>query len=692
MASEPHPTRRDRTDTSTQKIPFTAPSTPYRRPNCVRLRLPGVDDRSERLALADHIDLTRTVEAIFEANSGLNLFEFLTFPGADHQEYLFCGQSSQAPSETTQQRIPDHATIGTATTTAGVHGMIASRLASHLSEDIGIERCDVEFAPVGVSPAPTSRLAIYENRTPTALANLGYNPFVRTLRALESEGWPYLFQTLLRRHGSRGGYTASVRLTVFFVEEEPASYWERWLMEETEYSLSDIYVPAGFTSTHQSRCYNAADSEYWDLLRGRDGYTSWSPGSVVYPKMPVRPAHLPMLLGVLPLYYQWDRWGPFIPRDAPTLVTQELIRAAAGTNQGHGQHTALTTAPPTVMNEGGAEHQSLQAFTAQWFREQGYEVTEIAQDTTSKPDLRCDTGEETLAIEIESKNTSKPANLLTNVARADARDRRVILVLGSAKAASWAASVVQEPFREATDTGTLLYNWTAPVRTDDGAVVVLPEDAETAQWRLTHDGTLQLAADGRSLAAGPADAGVSSFTYDSPRFRPDADRLVVETPTGESIATYASKGTLTDDWTILRMPHVPSQLNYLTRVRIMYHDGTTLRPFEPTADWDVAKNSRRYEGAVQAFLGTYTVTADGTELAIDEFREQALKWYQQLTDREPPDRAWFGRSIPDGVNRKRRKVGDTEQSFFADRIWRYPPGLRSPDLPGVTGGGENGGT
>ena len=694
MASEPHTHQHNSTETDTQQIPFAAPTTPYRRSNGVRLRLPGVDDRSERLALADHIDLTKTVEAIFEANSGLNLLEFLTFPGADHQEYLFCGQSPRAPSETTQQRIPDHATIGTATTTGGVHGMIASRLASHLPEEVGIERCDLQLSPVGVSPTPTSRLVIPENRTPTAPPNLGYNPFVRTLRALGSDRYPYLFQTLLRRHDSRGGYTASVRLAVFNYGDVESTRRFDWLWDSGEfnYDLAAVYGPAGFTSNEWSSGFYAETAEYWDLLRGRDGYDSGYPDKVGYPKIPVRPAHLPMLLGVLPLYYEGDRWGPGVPRDAPALVTQELIRGAAGTNQGHGQHTAPTAATPGVMNEGGGEHQSLQAFTAQWFREQGHEVTEIAQDTTSRPDLRCDTGEETLAIEIESKNTSKPANLLTNVARADTRSRRVVLVLGSPKAASWAASVVQEPFREATDTGTLLYNWTAPVRTDDGAVVVLPEGVTTAQWRLTHEGVLRLEADGRTLAAGPAEDGVTSFAYDCPRFRPGEDRFVAETPGGAPKATYASKGALTDDWTIIRVPHVPSRLNYLQWVRIMYHDGTTLRTFQPTADWDVSKNSRRYEGAVRAFLDTYTIAAEDTELAIDEFREQALEWYRQLTDREPPDRAWFGRSIPDEVDRKRRKEGDTERSFFADRTWRYPPGLQSPDLPGVTGGGEDGGT
>ena len=694
MEFKPHTARPDSTESDTDVVRFVAPTVPYRRSNCIRLRLPGVDGHSERLAVADHIDLTPAVESIFEANSGLSMLEFLTFPGADHQEYLLCGQSPRAPSETTQQRIPEHATIGTATTTGGVHGMIASRLASHLPEAVGIERCDLGFAPVGVSPTPTSRLVIPENRTPTTLPNLGYNPFVHTLRALASDGYPYLFQTLLRRHDRGGGYTASVRLAVFNYGDVDVTQRFDWLLgsDEFDYDLAAVYGPAGFRSNEALFGLYAETAEYWDLLRGRDGYDAGYPNRVGYPKMPVRPAHLPMLLGVLPLYYERDRWEPPIPRDAPALVTQELIRGAAGTDQGHGHHTAPTATPPTVMNEGGAEHQSLQAFTAQWFREQGHDVTEIAQDTTSRPDLRCDTGEETIAIEIESTNTTKPANLLANVARADTRGRAAVLVLGSAKAAEWAARVVQAPFRETTDSETVLYNWTAPVRTDDGAVVLLPAGSDTATWSLTHDGTLRLAADGRSLAAGPAEAGVSSFTYDTPRFTPGADPLVVDTPGDTPAQTYASKGALTNDWTIVRVPHVPTQLNYLSQVRIMYHDGTTLRTFEPTAEWDVSQNSKRYEEAVRAFLETYTVTADETELAIEAFREQTLAWYRQLTDREPPDRAWFGRSIPDGVARKRRKVDGTERSFFADRTWRYPSGLQSPDLPGVPSGGRDGGS
>ncbi|ERG95689.1 hypothetical protein [Haloquadratum walsbyi] len=100
------------------------------------------------------------------------------------------------------------------------------------------------------------------------------------------------------------------------------------------------------------------------------------------------------------------------------------------------------------------------------------------------------------------------------------QDRRVALVVGSAKAATWAATVVQAPFRDTTNTETLLYKLTAPVRTDDGSVVLLPKDANTAEWWLTHDGTLRLDAAGRTLATGPAEAGVSSFEYESPQFTP----------------------------------------------------------------------------------------------------------------------------------------------------------------------------
>ena len=103
MASEPRTPHPDSTDTDTEKLSFVAPTVPYRRSNCIRLRLPGVDEQPERLSVADHIDLTPTVESIFETNSGLSVLEFLTFPGADHQEYLLCGQSTRAPSETTQQ-------------------------------------------------------------------------------------------------------------------------------------------------------------------------------------------------------------------------------------------------------------------------------------------------------------------------------------------------------------------------------------------------------------------------------------------------------------------------------------------------------------------------------------------------------------------------------------------------------------
>lgn len=39
--------------------------------------------------MADHIDLTKPIKTVFKTNNRLNLIEFLTFPGSDHQEYLF---------------------------------------------------------------------------------------------------------------------------------------------------------------------------------------------------------------------------------------------------------------------------------------------------------------------------------------------------------------------------------------------------------------------------------------------------------------------------------------------------------------------------------------------------------------------------------------------------------------------------
>lgn len=226
-------------------------------------------------------------------------------------------------TETTQKRIPEHATTGTTTTIGGVHGLIASQLANHLPEEIGIERCDLWFAPVGVSPTSTLRLTIPENRTPTTLPNLGYNPFVHTLRALASDGYPYVFQTLLQRHDRGGGYTASVHLAVFNCEHAAVTQRFNWLrdLNKYNYDLAAVYRPAGFLSNESLFGFYAETSECCDLLRGRDGYRSGYPDMVDYPKMPVRPAHLPMLFDILPLYYTSDCWESSTPRDAPTLVT-----------------------------------------------------------------------------------------------------------------------------------------------------------------------------------------------------------------------------------------------------------------------------------------------------------------------------------------------------------------------------------
>ncbi len=185
-------------------------------------------------------------------------------------------------------------------------------------------------------------------------------------------------------------------------------------------------------------------------------------------------------------------------------------------------------------------------------------------------------------------------------------------------------------------------------------------------------------------AEGPADESVDTFDYDCPQVRKADGKYVVETQDGTRLSEYQSKDRLTDDWTLIRMPHVPIGHTYLPRSILMYRDGDELRLVEPTPDWDTQDAMDRHEGMLEEAVDELVIEEEGAQIEWEHFFTHLNRIYRRKTDWYPPPKAHvFGSALrevyPDFETKRRN---NPPRKYVKNLRWIYDPTLISPDLPG----------
>lgn len=709
---------------------LSSPSYPHWRLGSVRVVLPGIEDADHRLSADEALPLEGAVTETLEENSSIEEIEILTYPGEDQQEHILTPKLVAERPES-QQRPIKRGIRGLEDAAPSPHlerasRMLAERLAETLPEEIGIERCAVDIAGFGVSPAPVTRLVLQKNRETVASNHLRINPAAWTITECLAADMPHAIQTFVRHGSGIDKFLVSSRLVVFdsaaipqsgreFVEmmDENRRRWDIgkvWrdagLVSNRDLPIEDFWKPYRTYATPQERKYcERSDSyrarelfigtaEWQEFKQGRSGYDDLYEKVLGYGRFPVTAAQLRLFAPLVPHYPDTDLWASASPRTAPRVDTVDVVRPAVGSEQSLG--TGTDAAPPTpttdVPNVGGESHQQLVSFALQYWREQGFEAWEIEQDTESRPDAEVVVGGETCAMEIECGNLSTPGNILTNKARAMQEGRPVIIVVNDEGDAKYVRSLLAEPYADEANDGVRLYSVGEKLVLPDGSTPVLPDGEQAATWILTRDGQLELRAAGRVLASGPADESVRSFEYACRRLHEQDGRYQLIGENGEMIDEAGDADTLIGNASRVNRPHVPVALHYLDDCEIRYKSGSELRTYSEPPEWDrTATGLRdRYRGGISAWARTYVVEEPEAELRYDRFRERFQSWYQcrlheSVFGKPPavPDKKEVGRALPDSFDDKRREDDDKWRKYLVDVDWIFPPGIVSPDHPFV---------
>lgn len=687
------------------------------RPVAVRLSVPktaGGSVLASRVAYA--------IQSVFRSELDVRQLEFLSFPAAssDEQVYVVTGSLSSLPRppeyvESTQQlklgdsigerSDPDEGSLGHLAT------VLQGKMRECLPPDVDIDVVRVDFSTLGVSSVTTSRFATGANRRvpPGDHVPGTFGQLLRELRDV-----PHVYQLLIDNR-SKNQFEVSVRVALCGLQDRrdtgrklavaiqddtartPVSAFHDLGLSSNLEIASDELHP-GTTSVHTGtgdedeetmRDLARGHSEFEELRQGRMGFNPVYESLGWYPRFVIESRDLTNFLGLPAITHRRNPWGN-APSRWPPLV--ESVDPASSptqtTSEGRTPKPAATASvrnESTSQKEGGASHQWWVKRTATVLRERGYQVDVVDQtDGGSVPDLWALTPEgEVAAVEVESKNASKPANLLTNMVRADRWDVDVIIIGTSEDKVRSAANTLAKPFKRITGDRTLLYNDTTPVQTEDGGTQLLPEHVPSASWWLTPDDELQLELNGDIVATGPATNSTSKFDYPTPIYRTDDATHVVETPDGTVKHRYDSPAALKDDWSFLHTPLVPTQRTYIDQASFMYGHDETLEEFKPSADWDISQHMDRYEHAINEYLETFTINKTDADIDYDKLRAHALDWYQPQTQYKQPTPSMFGRALPDEIEKKKNSQPVGHDTYIVDHTWRYTNDLESPDLPDI---------
>lgn len=768
-----------------QDVEFAPPVTPYHRKECLRIVLPGVDTPDARLDGVRRVGLLQLINDV-TTDRTVERLELLSFPTAGAQEYLLHATSATigASGKTApQSKLSEFSGLLQAPVRSRLESAANNRLPAKIGLErvdvdfsplgrSGVPTCRLivpearELTPsstLNYHPVARTLVALEAAREPHLYQVLitdmkgGYRITVRL--ATYRPCYNVLSDREFASHVLHGHDWDLARMY------EPANVTsnfriptdEHWrLKDPREHDIPDspldedlsAWGRVGYTSKRgwvdheetgspkEVRDLVIGKAEHERLLRGTNDYPDLYKDLCGYPWFDVNGPQLSYFVELAPVYPDTNPWDRLHHRSAPALTTDTILRSAAGTEQAMGKGTvaAPPEPPDAVQNVGGADHRGTVSLVPEWFGELGDQVEPVEQTSDSVPDLWLyptdgrivaldyETESDTVFVEVEINNKSKPSKLLGNAARAIWHDREVVIVFNTEREARDGIAKLREPFRGSNDRGeTWLYNGSA-VTLPDGRVPAIPGEHAKSRWWLSPDGGLRLTAtinrdvaaefgvelgsvdygngggagpgtasattapdsdpdpSGPTIATGPATEGTDTFEYECPRYRATDDGVVIETPGGERLAQYPTSSACKQAWSRVYWPHVPLGLSYLESAIVMYQDGEELEIVTPDPEWDVPGHTDRYSGAVEEFVETYLVEQADAELPREEFRDRALRWYRRQTNRKAPNKTHFGRATPDfDIGRREGNA----VKYFEDRTWRYPRGIVSPDVPGI---------
>lgn len=713
------------------------------RVGCIRLRPPETNDETRP---AESHPLSSVIRSAF-SNTKLRRLELLSWPAEPQQEWILhpIDSTVQAqPDEDEELDAPDQARLGSAgTPTSATHdepsagtGALESACQKHLVEPYGYgyDRCAIDLSPLEGTVRPTCRLAVRESPDLLPLAQRNPHGIVDLIGDLNDEDVPYLLQTIISRGGQQSAFELSQRLAVYppnygiatehdFAKHldsgariDLSSYYDdqtnrirsNFDLDETRYfdidKSGDTWeavsrhkhdvemiraarrVLAGRKECHDLYAgYHDTDKELENLYQYANYYT----------KIPVDNQTLRAFVALVSDPIAYSPWEAVGYADPPQLITTPIVLPddAAGTAaiesaEPGNEIQYADEQPPTLATQGSEEHQYNEQWVADYFENRGWSVRQLDIEVAdSVPDIWIRKDDKTYFVEVEHTNKSKPANVLTNAARAAYHGIDVIFVGEDKSTAQSIAKILREPVRDTSvHNGARLYNQSSDLTLTDGSTPVLPPDISTSRWYLRYreptpnggeiearspsqiDPELRLETpDGDVLASGAATESVSSWEF--------PDLLRASAPSAA-------------DRTKVHPPFVPTQLAYLQRSSLRYYNGDQLEQLNPNdypTDWnqsDAAGKRERYENAYNTFVERYTVPVQHTEIEKSAFiKPMNERIYSPQTSRKAPGMRESGRALWQFAEQKSRDGNALD--LIKNRTWRWPHNVTSPDLPFV---------
>lgn len=705
---------------------LTPPLNKYGREAAVSIPLPGVDDPEERLSGEKAEALVNAIIDALDEHSSLGRVELLIWAGEDAIRVCLTPLVSSEQPESRDEAIPVGVrNLGEMTITgrlASARDTIVATLEDSLDDRYGIETGSVDFAPLGTTPIPASRLLL-KNDTSLVHDNIRrYNPFTETIRLLDRLGHPFVLQTLVEPNSGNGApFITSVRLAVMDPTQiaRSRSDYAEIAKHGRQYNLADMWDHRDLWSNFDldvddfmTRSWGRlvlkqpkwglwsdarrlfllweGSEEYRNLLAARaNGYDAYET-HIGQARIPTTDNALRDLAALPPVYYDENPWADTPGRSAPRFITDDIIRKAPGTDTGLGAETeAAITRDPGVANEGTETHQGLLLSAERWIPEEGIRVEITEQDTTSKPDgvLIYPDGE-IKTLEAEVGDVDKPGNIGTNIVRAIRNDRDVVIITKDQSDADRVRKFTRTPWKGVEHGGVKLYTRSTRIPMRDGEQPVLPDGVSESTWILTGR-TLELYAADDLVATGDAETPVETYEYHTPRLVKSDDGYRIVSPDGEILDSGSRKPEVMKRWTKISKPHVPIAPHYLDTTTIRYQTETGFETYETLPDWWTPRDG--YEAtlgtAIRKFIETRTVPEG--EVRYDDFRELVTDWVINVVGAETdeaiaeltPDPGTFGRAAPDHMDTKRRDVDGTQTAFLRDRSIAFTPRLRDPDMP-----------
>lgn len=688
----------------------------------VRLIPPGVSDSSVRLS-GPAANLLEPIVRDLLAHTAINgLVDILTYPGVVHQEYLLRirpepDQSSRAIARSVM-RDNDRGLISDDDVDP-LPSALGPYIAARLMGRMGVEIVQCDLSPLGVTPAPTTRLLSTTDGAVSLSIEPEQVPFAQYLQLLRRKGIPHVGRITIGANGADS----------YHVEQQLAllADWSRsldltdlaqLLTSEAGIDIADHYETPNLSSliqlleesdwelpaTHQrldgvEQALRVPDSierpaadaikrlvttelEY-DWLRGE--LANSIPLRALYENLSVQPtltipaAQLPGLLGYAPNYTSRDERWTDNRRGIPLLEQITVVRSATETDHTHPARQSVqeTADGPNDATRHVPDHlNDLAKLGWARLREHGDTLTPLEAPTAAgiAYHRRPPDGAKH-PVMVGTKSSLRPGDL---VAVASAKRTSHLTVVTDTKAdARWVADTLREPFIQTEDDWTHLYPLVRHYWTRTGSLALIPHPDSAGGWWYSATGEVELRAGDEVVVSHQMDEPIGAdkaavhWGHIDTNMQPS---YLVECPDGD-FESFENPAAVAKQYQPVCLYATPAACSYLHTTTIFYREDKRLRPYSPqlpTGELDVLDIA----SPLQSFVETYTCVQPDESLSWGAFSRAFQRYLYPQTSQRVPNKS----TIKSAIEQNRAAVNpnylptfsvDGQSAALPGRDWQY---------------------